>query len=151
MKCARCGKVRPDAPVAVKFSGNTAKLTKPILVAEVCNCEVYGLQQIQAERAKQVEKWSHHHDDEHDGGEIAFNAMMLIVEHLNQTAVEKATESVEVRVGGDDVWVDQWGLMKRHRDDRIKLLTVAGALVAAEIDRLRREEERKTEAKIDGE
>ena len=31
---------------------------------------------------------------------------------------------------------DGWGLVTKHRGDRVRQLTIAGALIAAEIDRL---------------
>jgi hypothetical protein len=42
---------------------------------------------------------------------------------------------------------DGWGFLEKYSEDRVRALTVAGALLAAEIDRL----QRATEGKSDGE
>ena len=92
-----------------------------------------GIDLIVAERQRQVsgEGWSSIHDDTHDRGEMAISA-----------ACYAANETVaDVKVGAVDAW--PWGSCydKRKKHDRIRQLTIAGALIAAEIDRLQRKAE----------
>ena len=103
-----------------------------------------GLDLITAERQRQIdaEGWTPEHDDEHVGDEIARAA-----------AVYALPDSVRARIPGmfghwtldgmlTDVWRDgiwPWpGSFKATPDDRIRELVKAGALIAAEIDRLQR-------------
>lgn len=93
-----------------------------------------GIELITQERKEQIEKhgWTVKHDkDEHPNGELAIVAAYL--------------------AGGDDpliyedieVFVPEWGieLLKKLKGDDIHRLKVAGALIAAEIDRLQALEE----------
>jgi hypothetical protein len=83
-----------------------------------------GIQLIAAERARQVtqEGYSSDHDDEHKDGSLRVVAAMLACEGTD-ASVEDALER------------DDWGLL---RHDPIRRLEIAGALLAAEIDRLQR-------------
>lgn len=89
--------------------------------------ESVGIELIAAERRRQVavEGYDSAHDDEHAFGEMAIAAAELVVETTDAALVGDFKE-------------DQWGLVARHRRDRIRQLVIAGALVAAEIDRLKR-------------
>lgn len=83
-----------------------------------------GVAMIAAERRRQidVERWEPDHDDEHDTEELAFAAACYV------TAGP-----------GDEppaVWPWDWKWWKPR--DRISNLVRAGALIAAEIDRLKR-------------
>ena len=73
-----------------------------------------GIDMITFERIRQKDVWGDSHDDEHDAGEIAAVAANLI-----------------------DGREDEWGLLKKH-PQRLRQLVIAGALIAAEIDRLLR-------------
>ena len=65
------------------------------------------------------------HDDQHIYSELAVAAAELAVLHVKS---EDLT-----------LWkADAWGLVKKHGHDPVKALTIAGALIAAEIDRLLR-------------
>ena len=88
-----------------------------------------GAALIAEERARQIgaEGWSAEHDDEqHWHGELALRAAELAVIGTG----EEVTTSVR----------DEWGLVAKHRGERVRQLTIAGALIAAEIDRLLRAE-----------
>ncbi len=77
-----------------------------------------GLERIAAERLRQIEKgWTPQHDDDHFNGELAEAAGALAVNR-------------EIR--------DNWGLVYKHRGNRLRQLEIAGALIVAEIDRLQR-------------
>lgn len=73
------------------------------------------------ERLQQINKWPIEHDDEHGDGQLIDVADCLLMHDVRHS------------------WGDRndWGLVKKH-PDRIKQLTIAGALIAAEIDRLQR-------------
>jgi hypothetical protein len=77
--------------------------------------EMNGAELIIQERSKQERKYTDKNDDWKDDESLAKTAASLI-HCLN----------------------DDWGLYKKYRESRIKQLTVAGALLAAEIDRLQR-------------
>lgn len=89
-----------------------------------------GVAMIAAERKRQLEKegWSEMHDDDHVLGEMAITAACYAA---NGTAAE-------VTVNGGDAF--PWGSChdKRRKHGRIRQLVIAGALIAAEIDRLQR-------------
>lgn len=90
-----------------------------------------GIELIAKERQRQihVKRWSPAHDDEHIDGSLRVAAAMC--------ACDGTDANVEDPLGRD------WGITKRHgykgeEPDEIHLLAVAGALIAAEIDRLQR-------------
>jgi len=78
-----------------------------------------GVSAIHAEREKQRQQFSDDHDDLHDHSELAYVAAVLA--------------DAAHRFGKD-----AWGLLEKHEHDRIAQLRIAGALLAAEIDRLMR-------------
>ena len=93
--------------------------------------QMTGSKLIMAERRRQIEKedWSEAHDDGHQSGE------------LRQVAAMCALDGTDMSVEGG--YPTDWGLINRHgidgtKPDQIKLLSIAGALIAAEIDRLLR-------------
>lgn len=94
-----------------------------------------GIECISEERNRQVEikGWSSDHDDGHASGDLAVMAAMC------------ACNGTDARV--EDPLERDWGIEKRHgysgeHPDRIHLLAIAGALIAAEIDRLNRAQAR---------
>lgn len=118
---------------------------------------VTGLDVIAEERARQVsvEGWTPEHDDGHDSGELAMAAACYAAPDLIYVE-ERHVNSV----GFIDPWPWDEADDKRPRDgnvivpshraspaNRIRLLAKAGALIAAEIDRLQRVVERHEAAK----
>jgi hypothetical protein len=113
-----------------------------------------GAELIAAERQRQVdaEGWTPEHDDHHTKAELAWAATCY--------AAPEAIVRVHVRrdpdgVGGGVTWSEPWpteytqnynrgepGYAPWHRPaaDRVARLVKAGALIAAEIDRLQRAE-----------
>ena len=105
-----------------------------------------GVERIADERVRQVvkEAYDASHDDDHDSGELAWAAVCY-------AAPGPVYSQMEVPGGFrfQDPW--PWGIADDKRseedmpsaEDRIRLLEKAGALIAAEIDRLLRVEEKK--------
>lgn len=91
-----------------------------------------GIELIAQERGSQLNKhkWTSEHDDEHCYGELAIMAATLCAHHTDAT-VHDPEESFGT---GDD----GWGLEVKLKGNNIHRLKVAGALIAAEIDRLLR-------------
>lgn len=88
-----------------------------------------GVELIAAERQRQisVEGWTPEHDDEHTNGEIAGAAACY--------AVSKEVRYLNVGVSWMEVWPPEWDFKPKNR---LADLVRAGALIAAEIDRLQR-------------
>lgn len=89
-----------------------------------------GVELIAAERERQVaeEGWTPEHDDEHTSSELVDAAACYCV-----SALAEFTDYCWP-------WDAEW--WKPSPDDRIRELVKAGALIAAEIDRIRRADER---------
>jgi hypothetical protein len=93
-----------------------------------------GISLIQKERERQVlvEGWSYEHDDEHANNELAQAA-----------AAYALGGNVITNIQGDreiNIWPSSWDSPENaiKRKPRLRQLVIAGALVAAEIDRLLR-------------
>ncbi len=101
-----------------------------------------GTELIAAERQRQIESegWTHEHDDEHQMGEIAIAAACYALPEIERV---ESLGCHEPEYGGDGsplIW--PWGgYWKPTPNDRVRELVKAGALIAAEIDRLRRAEQ----------
>lgn len=88
-----------------------------------------GAGRIAAERRRQTEAegWDAKHDDEHDDGALAIVAAALAVHHTDASVLDPH--------GIVDGSLDAWGLIAKHRNSTVRCLEIAGALIAAEIDR----------------
>ncbi|NIR76755.1 MAG: hypothetical protein GWN53_17140 [Gammaproteobacteria bacterium] len=95
-----------------------------------------GAERIAAERRRQMEEegWDSDHDDSHHGGELALAAAAYAA------APQRLYQKVERRdvVSFRDAWPWEPGWDKRDKHGEIRRLEIAGALIAAEIDRLLR-------------
>jgi hypothetical protein len=110
-----------------------------------------GIELIADERNRQVsvEGWTPEHDDEHNGNQIAMAAACYASPVPLNARIEVPCGCREAfcphSAFGKHMWVDAWpwerGADKRGKHDRLKQLAIAGALIAAEIDRLQREQE----------
>jgi hypothetical protein len=94
-----------------------------------------GIDLIAGERRHQVESegWTPEHDDGHRYGDLAVIAAALAVDGTDATVKDPVG-----RIHEDGL--DTWGLIAKHgylgsRPDRVRTLVIAGALIAAEIDR----------------
>lgn len=92
-----------------------------------------GAELIAKERERQIaeEGWTAEHDDQHKNGELARAAIAYIANGLLDVVMTSA------------LWPRQWERAWFKPKDRIRNLVRAGALIAAEIDRLQREQEGK--------
>lgn len=98
-----------------------------------------GVKRIAAERARQVtqEQWSPEHDDSHRRGELAWAAVCYaapdeVYRHARGHSGHRFTDPWP--------WEHRWDkrILEPTIDEDIRMLVKAGALVAAEIDRLLR-------------
>ena len=79
-----------------------------------------GIALISMERRKQLGQWGIEHDLCHQNGELWKTAVLLLDEDMNPE-------------------FDAWGLRSKYKGNTEKRLQVAGALIVAEIDRIRME------------
>ena len=102
------------------------------------------------ERQMSVEGWDAQHDDEHTEGELAI-AASLYATPIPLFAERKTKRTIEYYDpwpwhdtmnydryddGGVNIEVPAWDKRKKH--NKLRRLVIAGALIAAEIDRLQR-------------
>ena len=94
-----------------------------------------GIELIAEERQRQIEKegWTPEHDDEHSNGELALVASYYAMSE-EQRFEELSTDSNPKTPPTGFPWDSEW--WKPTPENRIRELQKAGALIAAEIDRL---------------
>lgn len=99
-----------------------------------------GADMIRAERARQMERegWSAEHDDSHRSGELCDAAISYARAAAKQARGESHAYLLEMASAGAVPWPWEDGWWKPDAD-QIRNLVKAGALIAAEIDRLHRE------------
>lgn len=99
-----------------------------------------GVELIAVERRRQIEAkgWTPEHDDGHVDGELARAAACYA---LGDGRIIAAGSSTPLAPSGAYIW--PWAIVwwKPSRGDRLRELAKAGALIAAEIDRLQRAEQ----------
>ena len=101
-----------------------------------------GSELITEERKRQIEKegWTADHDDEHNDGSLADAAACYCIDsdrYINwNTSRVQAEATIKLKRNLLWTWDEEW--WKPTPNDRIRELTKAGALIAAEIDRLQR-------------
>lgn len=101
-----------------------------------------GIELIAEERQRQIEKegWTKEHDAQHVNNELANAAATYAMDPECREALTKLVYDCELtKIPPTWPWSDE--LYKPSPDDRIKELMKAGALIAAEIDRLNSEKE----------
>ena len=104
-----------------------------------------GVEIIAEERQRQVDQegYSAGHDANHEGGELALVAALyatpipLYQVHVTDDRKEASPGYRGITLEADDPWPSEWGkeFDKRDKHDRLRQLAIAGALIAAEIDR----------------
>lgn len=118
---------RPDFVSLYGKGKKAACITIALSMSQVFIDLLNGPELIRAERERQVsqEGWTPEHDDTHMRGEMARAAMSYA-----RPGVTSQTHPMDVWP-----WHNKWW---KPSDDPIRNLVKAGALIAAEIDRLRR-------------
>jgi len=98
-----------------------------------------GIERIAAERKRQIEieGWDQKHDAEHTGGELA-DAAACYADAAASQARGAGIQEIECCYVGIDAspvwpWDEKWFKLA---DDPVRNLEKAGALIAAEIDRI---------------
>lgn len=94
-----------------------------------------GIELIAEERKRQieVEKWDDEHDSEHWQGELVDAAICYAMhKRYFETNINDEMTSIKVKIDFWP-WENNWWKLS---SDKIKNLVKAGALIAAEIDRL---------------
>ena len=91
-----------------------------------------GTKLIELERLRQIEEegWTAEHDDAHINGELVFAAAHYALPEGYEN--EYAVPNLWPWIDEDDAWD------KKPKHERIRQLVIAGAFIAAEIDRLQR-------------
>lgn len=94
-----------------------------------------GVELIAEERQRQieVEGWTLEHDSQHTGGELAAVAAAYAFVPFMNANIRNGDKTPPYPLWPED-WLAKW--WKPSPDDRIRELQKAGALIAAEIDRL---------------
>lgn len=93
-----------------------------------------GIELIAEERQRQIEKegWTPEHDDGHDGGELAMAAVAFAAHPAKVYTTQEYAERFDFRR------VLPFNERGHFKDSELRNLVIAGALIAAEIDRLQR-------------
>ena len=102
-----------------------------------------GVELIRQERRRHLEykKWSVSHDDEHTSEELAWAAVCHAAPcEIARVTRRKTQADNSVEVTYSNPWPWRRDEDKRDKHNRLKQLIIAGALCAAEIDRLLRAE-----------
>lgn len=97
-----------------------------------------GVEMIADERKRQieVEGWTAEHDASHKNNELALVAMCYAEPRKYYNPVNRL---LKFRVPNPGIWPREWDKKWFKPKDRIRDLVKAGALIAAEIDRLQAE------------
>jgi len=110
-----------------------------------------GAEQIIEERQRQIseEGWDAKHDEQHTKGELAIVAALYATPVRLYAKIASGTEvkfvdpwpwwnAVEITRYGDGATTEVPAWDKRKKHSKLRRLVIAGALIAAEIDRLQR-------------
>jgi hypothetical protein len=103
-----------------------------------------GVQLITEERQRQIDEegWAPEHDDKHSNFSLVRAAICYAARAAGIQCFEAIAPTHKRHVYQDLwPWVRQWD--KRQKHGVIRCLTIAGALIAAEIDRVQREAAKK--------
>lgn len=98
-----------------------------------------GVERIAVERARQMaeEKWTPEHDAEHTDNELAWAAASYAIPPAPGPFFDgEHSEFADTETGLPTMWPWEPQWWKPTPDDRVRELVKAGALIAAEIDRL---------------
>jgi len=99
-----------------------------------------GVDLIAKERKRQIKKegWSPKHDSQHTGGELVMAAISYAAASGDEKVYTAQKLQGEILLNDTWPWDPVWDKRKKHSEK--KCLIVAGALIAAELDRVNAEE-----------
>lgn len=101
-----------------------------------------GIELIAEERQRQIEKegWTHEHDDQHTDGELAVAACVYtdFANYHGEFDLMEGNGKAKVLIPRDFKWPFEKQWLKLTPENRVRELQKAGALIAAEIDRVNR-------------
>ena len=132
-KCELCGESMPEGEEMFKYHGHSGPCPKPPLPKTKT-----GVQVIADERKRQIESegWTPEHDDEHNEAELTEAARSYCWAHFCQTTLGATVKDLRII---PDCWPEKWDRSWwKPSSDPIRNLARAGALIAAEIDRIQR-------------
>lgn len=119
------------------------------MAADPTSPQPAGADRIVAERQRQLDEegWDAEHDKIHSNGDLVRAALAYAAEALPEHAGERIVELAKInRTGYDrrvlelrDLWPWDFDEDKRRRHGQVRCLEIAGALIAAEIDRMLRD------------
>lgn len=106
-----------------------------------------GIELIAAERRRQIEKegWSKEHDESHYMGELASAAVCYAMTEEQRKQLWRLSTTANEVPSVPPLWPFAAFWWKPSPQDRKRELVKAGALIAAEIDRLQMETEKEDE------
>ena len=94
---------------------------------------------LERERHSEVEGWTPEHDDQHSDGELAEAASCYAAyANIRAGGMDARDKGYDLTIGRTYRWPWKRHWWKPTPNDRIRELAKAGALIAAEIDRLQR-------------
>lgn len=126
--CSDYFRRRDDSPRAARDLLAAAEILAARAPAATAPQDGAALIRTERERQQQVEGWTPQHDDDHDDGEMASAALGYI-------GASQREHGSKMRMPATWPWALAWW---KPSDDPIRNLVKAGALIAAEIDRLQR-------------
>lgn len=138
VKCGRCGNNCCNGGTGTLPDGTECGCESAYALqdkGEPMEKTLTGAEEIvkERQRQKQIEGWTSDHDTQHQNNELAFVAAAYASpEILFRIKTSEDGENVI-----EDCWPDEWDSFwdKRKKFSRRKQLIIAGALIAAEIDR----------------
>ena len=149
--CPVCGsKHHSTTFVAYLYNQNHPEKYVDRNKVECCNCGwigikhemvpeiITGVELIAEERKRQIEKegWTKDHDKEHYLGQLADAAVSYALTETERKQIWKLYTTDEKVPDVPPTWPWEKSWWKPTPNDRVKELVKAGALIAAEIDRL---------------
>lgn len=108
---------------------------------------LFGYELVTRERIRQItqERWTSEHDDQHTDHSLAIVAAIYAIAQLGDdlAVMRQLPATGEMHARWIPAWPNSWDQEwdKREDHDRMRCLTIAGALICAEIDRLQRQAE----------
>lgn len=130
-----------EIDVHEEFSGDKVTARDERIRRAAGGAVMTGCELISAERWRQIneEGWTAEHDDEHCNGELARAGACYALPPMYRSKEIWSAPLLDLLWPWDSEWWKPGHEHPKAHDDRIRDLAKAGALIAAEIDRIQRE------------